>query len=127
MLLAKYVSIAAETFTKFDIDQSGYIDAWELKEAMKSLGQNLSDDELFGLLAQVDSARSSRIVISPFADVEFTKTVAHADRTAQETSISQNFCRFTRSTLLGIVLVLFFTSDLPTGRSKTEGLVQHNK
>ena len=58
-LLTKVFSVVAETFTKFDVDHSGCIDAWELKEAMKSLGQSLSDDELFALLAQVDTARSA--------------------------------------------------------------------
>ena len=45
----------AESFNKYDVDHSGCIDAWELKEAMKSLGQNPSDEELFALLAQVDT------------------------------------------------------------------------
>ncbi len=58
-LLANCFSAVADTFTKFDVDHSGCIDAWELKEAMKSLGQSLSDDELFALLAQVDTARSA--------------------------------------------------------------------
>jgi len=30
---------AHDAFEKFDVDHSGCIDAWELKEAMKSLGQ----------------------------------------------------------------------------------------
>ena len=46
---------ATESFNKYDVDHSGCIDAWELKEAMKSLGQNPTDEELFALLAQVDS------------------------------------------------------------------------
>ena len=30
---------AHDAFEKFDVDHSGCIDAWELKEAMKALGQ----------------------------------------------------------------------------------------
>ena len=49
--------LLTESFNKYDVDHSGCIDAWELKEAMKSLGQNPSDEELFALLAQVDSVK----------------------------------------------------------------------
>ena len=55
---ALWLDVIPETFTRFDVDHSGCIDAWELKEAMKSLGQNLTDEDLFALLAQVDTARS---------------------------------------------------------------------
>jgi Ca2+-binding EF-hand superfamily protein len=37
---------AHDAFEKFDVDHSGCIDAWELKEAMKSLGQNPTDEEV---------------------------------------------------------------------------------
>jgi Ca2+-binding EF-hand superfamily protein len=49
-----YINIS-ESFQKFDVDKSGFIDAWELKEALKSLGQNVKDEELFSILSQVDS------------------------------------------------------------------------
>ena len=40
---------AHDAFEKFDVDHSGCIDAWELKEAMKSLGQNPTDEEVIML------------------------------------------------------------------------------
>jgi Ca2+-binding EF-hand superfamily protein len=64
---------AHDAFEKFDVDHSGCIDAWELKEAMKSLGQNPTDEEVFGLLAQVDTDGSGNI--------DFQVTRAHAKLT----------------------------------------------
>ena len=52
---------AHDAFEKFDVDHSGCIDAWELKEAMKSLGQDPTDEEVFGLLSMVDTDGSGNI------------------------------------------------------------------
>ncbi len=57
------ICVFLDSFKKYDVDHSGCIDAWELKEAMKSLGQNPTDDELFALLAQVDTVSLDIVLI----------------------------------------------------------------
>ena len=64
--------LRTESFKKYDVDHSGCIDAWELKEAMKSLGQNPTDDELFALLAQVDTVlRSNKLASFVFGSIDW--------------------------------------------------------
>eukprot|EP00960_Hanusia_phi_P047976 758707-Hanusia_phi.AAC.3 len=46
VLSQQEIEKAHDAFEKFDVDHSGCIDAWELKEAMKSLGQNPTDEEV---------------------------------------------------------------------------------
>ena len=41
-----------EAFERFDKDGSGTIDAWELKETLKAMGQNPTDEEVFQMLSQ---------------------------------------------------------------------------
>merc|ERR1712232_100087 len=43
-----------DAFKVFDEDGSGAIDAKELQEIMKKLGQNLSDEELNAMMTEVD-------------------------------------------------------------------------
>mmetsp|Transcript_62283 Transcript_62283/g.167126 ORF Transcript_62283/g.167126 Transcript_62283/m.167126 type:complete len:147 (+) Transcript_62283:86-526(+) len=69
MLSQQEIEKAHDSFNKYDVDHSGFIDAWELKEAMKSLGQNPSDEELFALLAQVDTDGSGNIDFQEFLQV----------------------------------------------------------
>ena len=69
VLSQQEIEKAHDAFEKFDVDHSGCIDAWELKEAMKSLGQNPTDEEVFGLLAQVDTDGSGNIDFQEFLQV----------------------------------------------------------
>ena len=55
MLSQPEIERAHYAFDKFDVDHSGSIDVWELREAMKSLNQFPSDEEIFNLLSKVDS------------------------------------------------------------------------
>ena len=87
---------AHDAFEKFDVDHSGCIDAWELKEAMKSLGQNPTDEEVFGLLAQVDTDGSGNIdfqVMSPAA------SLTSAERLAASSGLGQARARVRHSRL----------------------------
>ena len=69
VLSQQEIEKAHDAFEKFDVDHSGCIDAWELKEAMKSLGQNPTDEEVFWLLAQVDTDGSGNIDFQEFLQV----------------------------------------------------------
>ena len=69
VLSQQEIEKAHDAFEKFDVDHSDCIDAWELKEAMKSLGQNPTDEEVFGLLAQVDTDGSGNIDFQEFLQV----------------------------------------------------------
>ncbi len=40
----------------FNFFPSGTIDAWELKETLKAMGQNPTDEEVFQMLSQVRDA-----------------------------------------------------------------------
>ena len=69
VLSQQEIEKAHDAFEKFDVDHSGCNDAWELKEAMKSLGQNPTDEEVFGLLAQVNTDGSGNIDFQEFLQV----------------------------------------------------------
>jgi Ca2+-binding EF-hand superfamily protein len=43
-----------DAFGLFDKDGSGMIDAWELKEALKAMGQHPTDEEVMQILSGVD-------------------------------------------------------------------------
>lgn len=58
-----------QAFDLFDRDGSGTIDKDELKEVMKSLGQELDDSELATLYAQMDPSGDGAIDFSEFCDV----------------------------------------------------------
>ena len=53
-------------FAMFDKDFSGSIDAGELKETLKAMGQNPSDEELFLMISQVDDNGSGTIEFAEF-------------------------------------------------------------
>jgi ankyrin repeat protein len=56
-------------FREFDRDNSGSIDASELKDVLKELGESFDDSSVQELLAEVDSDRSGRIEFSEFVEV----------------------------------------------------------
>ena len=62
------VAVISDTFQTYDIDKSGEIDPWELREALQKLGFNPSNEELFNMLAQVDQVIPVP-VICPFRHV----------------------------------------------------------
>jgi Ca2+-binding EF-hand superfamily protein len=41
-------------FNLYDLDRSGAIDAFELKEALKSMGQSPTDEEVLELMGTID-------------------------------------------------------------------------
>ena len=61
-----------EAFAIFDLDDSGTISVDELAEAMESLDQHLSDDELHTLMVEADSDGNGAVDFE-----EFTKIIAH--------------------------------------------------
>jgi len=68
-----------EAFERFDKDGSGTIDAWELKETLKAMGQNPTDEEVFQMLSQVDDDGSGSIEFPEFLKViEAQKEAASA-------------------------------------------------
>ncbi|KAJ1478464.1 hypothetical protein T484DRAFT_1669656 [Baffinella frigidus] len=52
MLTQEEIDKCREAFERFDKDGSGTIDAWELKETLKAMGQNPTDEEVFQMLSQ---------------------------------------------------------------------------
>ena len=52
-----------------DTNNSGEIDAWELRDILKGLGRNPSDEELFELISLVDTNMSGTIDFAEFLAV----------------------------------------------------------
>lgn len=58
-----------DAFGLFDKDGSGMIDAWELKEALKAMGQHPTDEEVMQILSGVDGDGSGGIDFVEFLRV----------------------------------------------------------
>jgi calmodulin len=69
MLTQADIDKCREAFERFDKDGSGSIDAWELKETLKAMGQNPTEEEVFQMLAQVDDDGSGTIDFPEFLKV----------------------------------------------------------
>ena len=55
-------------FNQFDLDASGYIDIFELKEVSKKLGSPLSDTELKQLMRAIDANKDGKISYTEFKE-----------------------------------------------------------
>ncbi|XP_060582291.1 neo-calmodulin-like [Ruditapes philippinarum] len=55
-------------FKVLDRDQSGYIEAKELKEVLQKCGQSLSDDEISEMIAVADSNKDGKINYNEFTE-----------------------------------------------------------
>mmetsp|Transcript_32360 Transcript_32360/g.82491 ORF Transcript_32360/g.82491 Transcript_32360/m.82491 type:complete len:152 (-) Transcript_32360:79-534(-) len=76
------IEACREAFARFDKDNSGAIDAWELRATLQSMGQDPTDEELFDMIAEVDSDGSGEIDFSEFLKVissQKTKTAGMDD------------------------------------------------
>ena len=58
-----------DAFGLFDKDGSGMIDAWELKEALRAMGQHPTDEEVMQILSGVDGDGSGGIDFVEFLRV----------------------------------------------------------
>ncbi|KAI6196446.1 hypothetical protein M3Y94_01111000 [Aphelenchoides besseyi] len=56
-----------EAFLVFDKDQDGFISAYELRFVMRNLGENLSDDECYGMIKEADIDGDGKISYEEFA------------------------------------------------------------
>jgi len=57
-----------QEFDHFDLDQSGYMDAAELKSLLKKLGEDMSEDELTSAFQDLDSDGSGEIEFFEFVE-----------------------------------------------------------
>lgn len=62
-------ALVKATFAKFDKDGSGQIANWELREAMKALGEDLTDDACRALIKEIDSDKDGEISFAEFCSV----------------------------------------------------------
>jgi len=69
MLAQDEIDKCREAFARFDKDNSGTIDASELKHTLIAIGQNPTDEEIFTMIAQVDDDGSGCIELSEFLKV----------------------------------------------------------
>jgi len=72
-------------FIKFDADQSGAIEQWELQKILESLGQKPTDQEITTMISEVDDNDSGSIDFS-----EFLQVMARQKLLAQESSKDQD-------------------------------------
>lgn len=56
-------------FNAFDIDKSGFINKSELKDAMKKLGESLTDEEIEILCSEIDINKDGRICFDEFMQI----------------------------------------------------------
>ena len=56
-----------EAFEVFDTDNNGFIDAEELKAIMVALGEQVSDEEVQGMIQEADSDGDGMIDYDEFA------------------------------------------------------------
>eukprot|EP00316_Scyphosphaera_apsteinii_P022478 CAMPEP_0119307484 /NCGR_PEP_ID=MMETSP1333-20130426/7968_1 /TAXON_ID=418940 /ORGANISM="Scyphosphaera apsteinii, Strain RCC1455" /LENGTH=153 /DNA_ID=CAMNT_0007311037 /DNA_START=13 /DNA_END=474 /DNA_ORIENTATION=- len=63
------IEACREAFARFDKDHSGAIDMWELRATLQSMGQDPTDEELFDMIAEVDSDGSGEIDFAEFLKV----------------------------------------------------------
>merc|ERR1711988_2075895 len=63
------IEACRDAFSKFDKDGSGAISDWELRAMLQSMGQDPTDEELFDMIAEVDSDGSGEIDFSEFLKV----------------------------------------------------------
>ena len=55
-----------EAFEKFDVGQHGVVDIWRIKELMKMIDLNATDEELFLILPDAESNKSQTITFNDF-------------------------------------------------------------
>ena len=74
-----------EAFNAFDTNESGEIDAWELRDILKGLGRNPTDEELFELISIVDTNMSGTIDFAEFLQViDYQKSNAAKGKTSMQ-------------------------------------------
>lgn len=68
--------LVKDTFTSFDKDGSGNISEWELREAFKTLGEDITDQACRDLIKEVDSDNDGEISFPEFCKVRQHETKA---------------------------------------------------
>jgi calmodulin len=66
------IEACREAFVKFDRECSGVIDSSELRATLQAMGQKPSEEELFDMIAEIDSDGSGRIgarIVAPLIHV----------------------------------------------------------
>ena len=68
-----------QAFNSFDKDRSGYIDSTELRGILRTVGQEVTDDELHEMMDLADSNGSGKMDVSMLAHLK--KNSARANTT----------------------------------------------
>ena len=79
MLSQDEVQACRIAFEAFDVDNSGSIDASELRQVLKSMGQEPTDEELFQMIAECDRDCSG--------DIDFAEFIDMVERQAQKAEL----------------------------------------
>ena len=58
-----------EAFSAFDKDNSGFIDANELRIVLEMMGQKTTEEEIFRMIAEADSENTGQINFEQFKKV----------------------------------------------------------
>eukprot|EP00741_Cyanophora_paradoxa_P007661 tig00001164_g7410.t1 len=86
VLTQQEIDACRDAFDRFDKDNSGAIDVWELKSTLAELGQAPSEEELFQMISQVDDDGSGGITFSSFLKlIEIQKTRLKAEDDESDT------------------------------------------
>eukprot|EP00163_Fabomonas_tropica_P027253 TRINITY_DN5194_c0_g1_i1.p1 TRINITY_DN5194_c0_g1~~TRINITY_DN5194_c0_g1_i1.p1 ORF type:complete len:165 (-),score=48.47 TRINITY_DN5194_c0_g1_i1:151-645(-) len=71
---------ARAAFEQYDADGSGGIDIWELRDALKSLGQEPTEEELIQIISEVDDDEKGVIEFPAFLKLVANQKVVHKSR-----------------------------------------------
>jgi Ca2+-binding EF-hand superfamily protein len=74
-LTEEQIEVLTQAFNLFDQDGSGMIDVHELKEAMKALGFEVSNDDVKAMMKEIDKDNSGTIELDEFLDMMKQKMV----------------------------------------------------
>eukprot|EP01035_Chromulina_nebulosa_P020028 gene20028-26005_t len=74
--------IARNTFSKYDADNSGYLDANELSNVLTTLGADFTDEEMLLVINELDSDNSNLIEIEEFVSWWTGRTVKNRQSTS---------------------------------------------
>lgn len=61
VLTQEEIDACRAAFMAMDQDRSGTIDVWQLRQVLESLGQRPTEEELFQMISEVDTAMSGAI------------------------------------------------------------------
>jgi Ca2+-binding EF-hand superfamily protein len=92
MLSSDEIDRVRASFDRFDRDGNGVIDLWELRETLKQVGQEPTEEDLILMLSEVDTQEKGFIDFSDFLRlVGTTKTAPERKAVERDNGVAEIF------------------------------------